>query len=243
MKSLPSSSDEDPRRRGDPRPRPGPGRRAGASTSREDILDAARARFARHGYEGTTVRQVAAEAGVDGALVHYFFGTKADLFAAAMALPVNPADVLAGVLAEGVDGLGRRLATAFLSVWDDPRAGAPLVALVRSAMSREETTTMLREFAAHEVLGRIAGALDDPHAELRATLVGSQLLGVAMARYVLRIEPLASAEREALARALGPTLQRYLTGSLSAARTSAWPASPRPGSRWWQSPSSSTRSC
>lgn len=192
----------------------GPGRRAGQSTSREDILAAARVRFARHGYSGTTVRSVAVDAGVDAALVHYFFGTKASLFAATMALPVNPADVLAGVLAEGLDGVGERLARAFLRIWDDPEAGRPLIALVRSAASHEEAATMLREFAGQEVLGRIASALDDPQAGLRATLVASQLVGVAMARYVLRVEPLASAGHDALARALGPTLQRYLTGEL-----------------------------
>jgi len=193
----------------------GPGRRAGRSTSRNDILEAARARFARHGYIGTTVRAVAVDARVDAALVHYFFGTKTSLFAAAMALPVNPADVLAGVLTDGVEDLGERLARAFLRIWDDPAAGAPLVGLVRSAASHDEAATMLREFAGQEMLARLAGALDDPRAELRATLVGAQLLGVAMGRYVLRIEPLASANHDTLASALAPTLQRYLTGELS----------------------------
>lgn len=198
------------------RRREGPGRRAGASTTREEILAAARARLARHGYDGTTMRAVAADAGVDAALVHYFFGTKASLFAAAMALRVNPADVLAGLLSDGVEGLGERLARTLPSIWDNPETGGPLIALVRSAASREDAATMLGEFAGREVLGRLADALEDPHAELRAALVGSQLLGVAMARYVLRIEPLASADHDTLASALAPTLQRYLTGDLSA---------------------------
>ncbi len=204
-------------RRGDSgagRRQEGPGRRAGPSTSREDILEAARRRFAEQGYDRTTVREVSADAGVDAALVHYFFGTKSSLFAAAMALPVNPGDIVAGLLAHGVEDLGERLAGAFLTTWDDPEAGGPLVALVRSAATHEAAAAMLREFARREVLGRVARALDDPQAELRATLAGSQLLGVAMARYVLRIEPLASADHDTVAAALGPTLQRYFTGDL-----------------------------
>jgi AcrR family transcriptional regulator len=196
--------------------REGPGRRPGTSTSREEILDAARTRFARQGYDGTTVREVAADAGVDAALVHYFFGPKTSLFAAAMALPVNPADVLAGLLAGGVQDLGDRLARTVPAVWDDPETGGPLVALVRSAAGNEDAATMLREFAGREVLGQMADALDDPQAELRAALVVSQILGFAMVRHVLRVEPLASADHETLANALGPTLQRYLTGELSA---------------------------
>ena len=196
------------------RPREGPGRRAGPSTSREEILEAARARFARHGYDGTTMRGVAADAEVDAALVHYFFGTKSSLFGAAMALPVNPADVLAGVLADGVEDLGCRLVRALLPIWDKPETGGPLVALLRSAVGHGEAAAMLREFAGREILGQLARALEDPQAELRATLVGSQLVGLAMARYVLAIEPLASADHDTLAAALAPTLQRYLTGEL-----------------------------
>ena len=190
------------------------GRRAGPSRTREDILGAARARFAALGYDGATIRDVAADAGVDAALVHYFFGTKPGLFAAAMDVGVSPVDAIAEVLGHGLDDLGERLVRTFLRMWDDPETGAPLAALVRSATSHDESAATVREFISRELVGRLARALDDPRAELRASLAGSQLVGLAMARYIVRIEPLASADAEEVAAAVGPTLQRYLTGSL-----------------------------
>jgi AcrR family transcriptional regulator len=190
------------------------GRRAGPSRTREEILEAARARFAARGYGATTMRDVAADAGVDVALVHYFFDTKPGLFAAVMALPVTPADVLEAELARGVEGLGGRIVRRFLALWDDPATGAALLALVRSAASHDEAAAMVRGFLGEEVVGRLAGALGPPRPELRATLAGSQLAGLAMARYVVRLEPLASADPEEIVAAVGPTLQRYFTGSL-----------------------------
>jgi AcrR family transcriptional regulator len=190
------------------------GRRAGPSRTREQILAAARARFAAHGYEATTMRDVAAAAGVDAALVHYFFGTKPGLFGAAMALPTTPAEVVGELLEEGVDDLGERLVRRFLALWDDPETGAPLLALVRSAASHEEAAAVLRGFLGEEVVGRLARALDAPEPELRATLAGSQLAGLAMVRYVVGLEPLASTDPEWIVATIGPSIQRYLTGPL-----------------------------
>lgn len=192
----------------------GPGRRSGRPETREQVLEAARSCFAARGYDATTMREVAADAGVDSALVHYFFGTKEKLFAAAMALPVTPADILDGVLAGGLDGVGERLVRSFLGVLDDERSGGPLVALIRSSATREDAAGMLREFLTREVVGRAVTALERPAADLRTTLAGSQLVGLVMARYIVRIEPLASADHDTIAGSVGPTLQRYLTGEL-----------------------------
>src|SRR5215210_2354129 len=190
------------------------GRRPGRSHAREDILRAARASFAAHGYEGTTIRGVARGADVDPALVHHYFGTKDALFATALELPLNPAEVVPELFSSGTEDVGERLVSFFLSRWDSPTFRQPLEALVRSAASHEEAAAMLREFIGGEVLSAVAGAIDGEDAPLRAALVFSQMAGLAVARYGLRVEPLASAEPEVLVAAVAPTVQRYATGDL-----------------------------
>jgi AcrR family transcriptional regulator len=189
------------------------GRRPGDSGTRQAILDAARKAFADQGYEGATIRGIAGGAGVDPALVHHFYGSKEQLFAAAMDVPFTPSELLPSLLEGGPDGLGERILRFFLTL-SDQRRGGPFVALIRSASSNERAAAMLREFISREVIGRIATSLGLPDAELRATLVGSQLTGLALVRYVLRVEPLASAPAEELVAAVGPTIQRYLTGEI-----------------------------
>jgi AcrR family transcriptional regulator len=192
------------------------GRRPGVSGTREAILDAARRAFTEHGYQHATIRGVADLAGVDPALVHHYFGTKQDLFVAAVQLPVNPVAQLTAVLAEDPELVGERLIGVFLAVWDHATNTSPLLALVRSAVGDEQAAAMLREFITEEVLGQIAQRLGSPDARLRATLVGSQLIGLIMARYIIKVEPLASAPAAQVAAAVGPTLQRYLTGDIAA---------------------------
>jgi AcrR family transcriptional regulator len=191
------------------------GRRPGVSGTREAILDAARRAFAEQGYQRATVRDVAKLAGVDPALVHHYFGTKQDLFVAAVRLPVNPVDQLTAVLAAEPDQVGQRLVETFLSIWDHAAGQSPLLALIRSAVADKDAAAMLREFITEEVLGPIARRLGSPDAQLRATLVGSQLIGLAMARYIIRVEPLASAPSAQVAAVVGPTVQRYLTGEVT----------------------------
>jgi AcrR family transcriptional regulator len=190
------------------------GRRPGASGTRDAILEAARREFAQHGYDRATIRGVARGAGVDPALVHYFFGTKAELFAAAMQLPVNPAELAQTLLAGEPERIGERLIATFLSVWDHGDNRDVFIGLLRSAVTDEQAATLLREFATRELFGRVAAALGTPDAELRANLVFSQIFGLAVARYILRIEPLASTPGELVAAAVGPTVQRYITGDL-----------------------------
>jgi AcrR family transcriptional regulator len=186
------------------------GRRPGGSDSRERILEAARARFASSGYDRTRIRDVAADARVDPALVHYFFKTKDGLFVAAMQLPIRPADVIAPLVAEGVDGLGERMLRRLLGVWDQPANQAALLALVAGATGHPGASLALREFITREIVGRVAG-VSDP---LRATLVASQIMGLIAARYVARIEPLASLPADEVVPLVAPTLQRYLDGAL-----------------------------
>ena len=192
------------------------GRRPGVSGTREAILDAARRAFAEHGYQHATIRMVADLAGADPALVHHYFRYKQDLFVAAVQLPVNPVEQLGAVLAHDPDQAGERMVELFLSIWDHAGDRSPLLAIVRSAVGDERAAAMLREFITEEVLGQIAHRLGGPDARLRATLIGSQIIGLAMARYIVRVEPLASAPPAQLVAAIGPTLQRYLTGDIAA---------------------------
>jgi AcrR family transcriptional regulator len=188
---------------------PRTGRRPGAGGTGEKILTAARASFARVGYEGGTIRAIAADAGVDPALVLHYFGSKHDLFRASVDFPVDPAEFIPKLLAPGLDGLGERLVSFFLETWDAP-AGRPLLALIRSVVASEEAASLMREFVGREVLGRIAKTLKVDQPQLRASLAASTLIGMAMLRYVIKIEPLASARPEVVAAWLGPAVQRYL---------------------------------
>jgi AcrR family transcriptional regulator len=195
----------------DTRPR---GRRPGSTHTRDAILAAARGRFAAHGYDRTRIRDVADDAGVDPALVHYFFKTKDGLFVAAMELPFRPADVLGPVVAHGVDGLGERIVRQLLSVWDEPDHRAALLALVHGATAHPGAADALREFVGREMIGRIAGVIEVDRPDLRATLAASQIVGLIMARYLLRIEPLASLDADDVVPIVAPNLQRYLSGEL-----------------------------
>jgi AcrR family transcriptional regulator len=190
------------------------GRRPGASDTRERILAAARERFAAHGYDRTRIRDVAADAGVDAALVHYFFTSKDGLFVAAMQLPFRPADVIAPVLAEGLPGLGERIVRRLLGVWDDPANRSALLAIVQGASAHEGAADALREFLRSEVVGRVAGVVEADRPELRANLVASQIIGLIAARYIARVQPLAGLDAEAVVPLVGATLQRYLDGPL-----------------------------
>ena len=189
---------------------PRTGRRPGAGGTEAKILAAARAKFAKAGYDGGTIRAIAGEAGVDPALVLHYFGSKEGVFRAAVAFPVDPAKLMPQLLAPGLDDLGERLVRFFLDTWDSP-AGRPLLGLLRSVVASEEAAALLREFITREVLGRLAAALKADQPRLRASLAASTLIGMAMLRYIVKVEPLASAKPEVIAGWLGPTVQRYLT--------------------------------
>ncbi|MEU4554778.1 TetR family transcriptional regulator [Micromonospora violae] len=191
------------------------GRRPGRPGTREAILDAARTAFAERGFDAASIRSIAGAAEVDPALVHHYFGSKDQLFLAAMNFPIDPGQVVPKALAGDRDAVGERLVRTFLGVWDSP-AGSAGVALMRSAVSNEWTARLLREFVTTQVLRRVLENLDVDPAELplRGSLVATQMIGLAMMRHVVRLEPVASADLETLVAAIGPTIQRYLTGPL-----------------------------
>jgi AcrR family transcriptional regulator len=193
--------------------RPGrrPGRRPGAADTRGEILAAARRTFAEKGFDKATVRGIAREAGVDPALVHHYFAGKEGVFAAAMALPVTPDEVIPRLLAGPREEMGERLVRFILSVTSDAEARQPVLALVRTAMTNEKAAGMIREFITHALLLRVSEALDIPPIRMEAAF--SQMFGVVLMRYVLRLEPLASADVEELVALLAPTIQRYLAES------------------------------
>jgi len=174
---------------------PRTGRRPGAGPTRSKILSAARTHFARVGFDAGTIRGIAAEAAVDPSLVLHYFGSKDGVFRAAVDFPLDPAQFVPQLLAPGLDGLGERLVHFFVETWDSP-AGRPLLALIRSVVASADAAALLREFVSRE---------------LRASLAASTLIGAAMLRYVIELEPLASASPDELAVWLGPTVQRYLT--------------------------------
>ncbi|MEU8758437.1 TetR family transcriptional regulator [Streptomyces sp. NPDC048659] len=181
--------------------------------ARERILAAARTQFAERGYDKTSVRGIAKEAGVDPALVHHYFGTKDEVFASAIEVSFEPATAVREVLGGPREAIGERLARFFLSVWENPATRAPLLAVVRSALTHEAAAKVLRGFVLRRLLERIAADLDVPDPELRAELAASHMIGIAILRYVIRVEPLASADPEEIVAQVAPTLQRYLTGT------------------------------
>lgn len=196
---------------------PRTGRRPGTGGTKEKILAAARAHFSEVGYDGATVRTIAAVAGVDPALISHYFGSKEGIFVAAVEFPADPAEFIPRLLAPGLDGLGERLVRFFLEIWDSP-GGSPMLALIRSVVGSEHAAATLREFVSREVLGRLAAAIQLDRPQLRATLAASQLIGIAMLRYVVKVEPLASARPEEVAAWVGPAVQRYLTDPAAAVR-------------------------
>ncbi|MEE3751585.1 TetR/AcrR family transcriptional regulator [Mycobacterium intracellulare] len=191
-------------------------RRAGrwrtGQVNRQRIIDAARERFMRDGYERATVRAIAADAGVDVAMVYYFFGNKEGLFTAStLTGPEHPLHQLATLLDEGTERIGERLVRRFLEHWEQGAVFEPFLTLWRSAAIHPEARKVLHDSLAGPIAKRVAAEFGVADAELRVELVASHLAGLAFARYQLKIEPLASSTVEDLVGWLGPTLQRYLT--------------------------------
>lgn len=182
--------------------------------NRARILEAARTAFAEKGYSGTTIRAVAAMAEVDVALVPYYFGKKEQLFTAAMNVGVNPDELVDKAFNSGPENAGMRLTRAMLELWEDPATQPGLLALLRSAASHEDSRRAMSEYVSEVILRAYAGHLTDADAKRRAALAATQLIGVVMARHVIRVEPIASWNLEDLIMDVAPNVQRYLTGPL-----------------------------
>lgn len=186
------------------------GRPRGVSDSRARIIAAAVDDFGEKGYDGATIRSIAARAGVDSALVHHYFGTKADLFAEAVGIPLRPDVDVPGILAGPRDEIGDRLIRYVLEAFEQPEVRRRGVMLLRTAIGSRLTTPLLAGFLSRELLSRVARRLDVDDADLRASLVASQIAGLLIARYVLRLPALAAASIDELVSRLGSTVQRYL---------------------------------
>jgi AcrR family transcriptional regulator len=198
------------------RPNGKTGRRPGENRTREAILAAARAEFAEHG-SGATVRAIASAAGVDPALVLHFYKTKDDLFVAAMQWPFDFEQAVDQIVSGPRSRMGLRLAEFFLSIWGHPEQREPVVGLLRAATTSAVASDLLRDALGRRLLDPIGEHLGGRDAQLRMSLCGSQLVGLGLARYIVKVEPLASMRPEAVVRAVAPTLQRYLTGPSPAA--------------------------
>ena len=190
------------------------GRRPGGADTRGAILSAARESFAHKGFAGTTIRAVAADAGVDPALVHHYFGSKDDLLVAALEIRVDPRTVVPVVFADGVAGAAEPLLRLFLSVWDDPETRLPLVALFRTTLGEGGQVNLLREALMRIVFTPLREVLPPDEADRRAQLVATQMVGLIVGRYLLRFEPLASMPADEVVAWVAPTVQRYLDGPL-----------------------------
>jgi len=191
-----------------------PGRPPGTSDTRERILTSARELFARNGIDKTSIRAVAAAAGVDPALVHHYYGTKTQLFAAAIHIPIDPMEVIGPLRETPVEELGSKLPSILLSLWDS-ELGSGFIAMLRSILAGNEVS-LIRSFLQEVIAVEVGSRVDNPpgSGRIRVQFVASQLLGVVMARYILELDPFKSLPIEQIAETIAPNLQRYLTGDL-----------------------------
>ncbi|ANJ08782.1 TetR family transcriptional regulator [Streptomyces parvulus] len=187
--------------------------RAESGDTRDRILDTAREEFSERGFEKTSVRGIAKAAGVDAALVHHYFGTKEQIFEAAIEVAFAPALEAPTAIGDGpLDRVGEQLTRFIFGIWENPTTRKPVLAIVRSAVNNDAAATVFRRLIATQVMQRVAARLDAPDAELRVELAAAQLVGCAMLRYVIRVEPLASADPERIVARLAPVVQGHLTG-------------------------------
>ena len=194
-------------------------RSVGTDDARDAVLDAARAAFHARGYARTSVKAVAAAAGVAPDVVGKYYQSKDKLFAAAMMLPFDPGSAIPALVAPGLDGMGERLTRVTLETLGDPETRADLIALARAGASGGKAAAGLKSFVEQDVVDRLAVVIGVPDARLRANLITSYLLGIAINRYVIRLDPLASMSDEEVVRLVSPTVQDWLT-----------PTKPLPGS-------------
>lgn len=181
-----------------------------AADRRTAILDAARTQFAAKGFAGVSMRAIAREAGVDVSLISHYFGDKAGLLVATMELPVNPIEKISSVIEAGPDGMGERLLRTFTEAWDPHRE--VFSSLVRTTLSSGDAKAPMLQLAQNILVTTLLGVLEGEDRELRATLVASQLIGMATLRYVVRMPPLAEASVDDVVRLYAPAMQRLIDG-------------------------------
>jgi AcrR family transcriptional regulator len=189
-----------------------PGRRPGGPDTRGEIVRAARESFADKGFAATSIRAVARQAGVDAALVHHYFDSKDELFIEAMALPLDPRQVAAAILDGSREDLGRRIVTVFLGVWESDEGQQRMKAMLRSVVTSDEVARIMREGMTRMILEPVSHFIDVPDAKLRVGLIASHLIGMALTRYVVELEPVASADLDTLVDRIAPAIQQYVSG-------------------------------
>lgn len=193
------------------------GRRGAGVDTRAEIVDAATRLFVEHGFERTSLRAIAREAQVDAALVHHYFDSKPELFMEALR-PVPPRDARLRTLHEGpIDNLGERLARTFVTLWDHPELGRRLRVILVTAATTPEVASAMEGLLVGEVLTQMAATTGKADADMRVAACASQLIGLAITRYILEFEPVASASPDQVVQLVAPTLQRYLTGDIDTA--------------------------
>ncbi len=191
-----------------------PGRPPGTSDTRERILNSARELFARNGIDKTSIRAIAAAADVDPALVHHYYGTKTQLFAAAIHIPIDPMQIIGPLQQIPVEEIGYTLPSLLLPLWDS-EMGKGFIATLRSILAGSDPS-LVRSFLQEVITKEVGSRVDDPPGSgpVRVQFVASQLVGVVMARYILELDPFKSLPVEQIAETIAPNLQRYLTGEL-----------------------------
>jgi len=190
------------------------GRRPGNPDTRTEIVATARRLFAESGYDKTSVRDIAAAAGVDPALIRHYFGSKAELFRTTVGWPLAPDDLVARITGGGRSAIGARLTRVFLEAWERPDSRTPLLAILRGAATHEESTTLVRQFMQNQLYPQLAKALRGSDTELRIDLAMGQLLGIAYLRHVLQVEPIASAPLDELVARVTPVVTAHLETEL-----------------------------
>nr|WP_307128766.1 TetR family transcriptional regulator [Streptomyces sp. B1I3] len=192
------------------------GRRPGETRTREAILAAARRCFAERGFDATSLRRIAETAGVDQALVHHFYKTKENLFLQALELPGKIHEAISAAARGGTEGVGVRMVRAHISVWDDVSARPALMTMIRSAAIHRVAAARLRDTASGLLADALSEVITGEDKDLRSSLIATQLIGLALMRYILLLEPLASADAETVAGYYGPALQAIVEGRTGA---------------------------
>lgn len=189
------------------------GRRPGSPDTRGVLLATARRLFADAGYDKTSVRDIAAAAGVDPALIRHYYGSKAELFRATMGWPFEPAQLATRITAGDPVDIGRNLTRVFFELWEQPDSRAPLLAILRGAATHEESATLVSEYIQGQLYAHLAAAIPGPDSELRIDLAMAQLLGIAYLRHILQVEPIASTPFDELIARVAPAISTHLNGS------------------------------
>lgn len=189
--------------------------RAGGRDNRSLVMAAARELFSELGFDRTTIRAVAARAGVDPALIHHYYGNKDGLLAATLTPPAAAAQLLTGAF-DDPDNAGEEFVRRVINVWETHlEVREQMLAMLRAGLSHEHAAAMLREMHRAFVLAAIGGVVAEDRREFRAALIGSHLAGLLLARYLLKVPGLVAATPAELVETVGPVVQHYLTGAIS----------------------------